>query len=151
MSMTDLDPRAAELAHRPYTFTLIHDKESDTWTSAVLEVPGAISDGAGPNEAIEMVRETLELMIDHRLRSGDEVPEPFETREWSGEMRLRMTPELHRRVSALAAHESVSLNRWLSAAIARESASADVLERPSAGVRVAEETEDYSADSPDPD
>lgn len=151
MATTNLDPRAAQQADRPYTFTLIHDAESRSWTAAVLEVPGAISEGDDPNEAIEMAREALELVIDHHLRSGVEVPEPFETREWSGEMRLRMTPELHRRVSALAAQESVSLNRWLSAAVARESGSAAVREHLSAGVRVAEETEDYSADSPDLD
>lgn len=147
MATSQTDPRAAELAARPYTFTLIHDADSNAWTSAVLEVPGAISEGDDPNEAIAMVREALELVIEHRLNSGAEVPEPFETREWSGEMRLRLTPELHRRASTLAAQESVSLNRWLSAAVARESASAH-RERPSAGSMVAEGAEPYPTDQP---
>ena len=148
MATHDLDPRAATLAARPYTFTLVHDADSNTWTSAVLEVPGAISEGDDPNDAIAMAREALELVIDHRLRSALDVPQPFETREWSGEMRLRLTPEIHRRVSALAAQESVSLNRWLSAAVARESGIAAAPGRSRTGPMVAEETQQYSAEAP---
>jgi predicted HicB family RNase H-like nuclease len=146
MNANDFGGQAAVLAARPYTITLVHDAESDSWTSGVLEVPGAISEGDDPNEAVAMVREALALVIEHRLRSGAEVPEPFETRAWSGELRLRLTPELHRRASTLAAEESVSLNRWLSAAVARASGIAAAAVVPAAGPAmrlVAEEEHRY--------
>jgi predicted HicB family RNase H-like nuclease len=111
--------QAVVLAARPYTFTLVQDDESGVWTSAVLEFPGAISEGDSTDEAIAGVREALEVLIEIRLEDGIEIPEPFQTREFSGRTHIRMNPELHRRAVMLAMEQGVSLNRWLSQAVAR--------------------------------
>ncbi len=125
MAEETIAQRASELAARPYTFTLIQDSgESDVWTSGVLEVPGAISEGDDPNEAIERAKEALAILIEVRLEDGLEIPEPLETRKFSGRMQLRLNPELHRRAAIRAAQENVSLNRWLAASIARSTGAA---------------------------
>lgn len=147
--MTDetIPQQAKRLAAQPYTFTLIQDSEDDVWTSGVLEVPGAINEGADPNEAITGAKEALEAILEVRLEDGLEIPEPLETRQFSGRMQLRLNPELHRRAVIRAAQENVSLNRWLAASIARSTGIAGAAVAPPqprpALAAVAEEAEDY--------
>ena len=114
----ELERRAEELAGRPYTFTLVKN-EDGVWTSGVLEMPGVISEGDDPGEAIEMAEDALVGTIMSLIELGQEVAEPFRTREFSGRLQLRLNPELHRRATALATEQGVSLNRWLSQAVAR--------------------------------
>ncbi|MXW23506.1 MAG: type II toxin-antitoxin system HicB family antitoxin [Chloroflexi bacterium] len=108
------------IAARPYTFTLVLN-EGGVWTSGVLEIPGVVSEGDDPAEAIEMARDALREMAIVRIEDGLEIPEPFNSRDYSGKLQLRIPPGLHRRAAMLAAQEGVSLNRWLSAAVAASS------------------------------
>jgi antitoxin HicB len=118
MTSATVPQQARQLAAQPYTFTLTQGEDS-VWTSSVLEMPGVISEGDDPNEAIKMAQDALALMIEIRLEDDLEVPEPLRTREFSGRMQLRLNPELHRRAVMRASEENVSLNRWLAASIAR--------------------------------
>lgn len=155
MATSTIERQAKALADRQYTFTLSQYHPGDPWTSTVLEFPGVISEGADPNEAIEMAREALGLMIELRLEEGRDVPEPLETREFSGRLQLRLNPELHRLATTRAAHENVSLNRWLAASIARSTGIATPTTSPTpppatpALALVAEESEDYGPPSGD--
>ena len=117
------------IAARAYTFTLVPN-EDGVWTSGVLELPGVISEGDSPTEAIEMARDALREMAIVRLEDGLEIPEPFDSRDYSGKLQLRIPPGLHRRAAMLAAQEGVSLNRWLSNAVATNSSAAAQPEEP---------------------
>jgi len=114
----DIERQAAELASRPYTITLIEDPDAGAWTAQVLELPGAIGEGDAPDDAVVDVKNALRAIIRLSLEQGVTVPEPFATRDFSGQLSLRLPPELHQRATTLAATEGVSLNRWLSAAVA---------------------------------
>lgn len=139
--------QAKELAARPYTFTLFQYAPDDVWTSAVLEVPGAIDEGSDPTEAVSRAREALEAIIEVRLEDGLDIPEPLETKAFSGRLQLRLNPELHRLAAMRAAQENVSLNRWLSASVARSTGMAAPLASPPASPgalsAVAEAAEPY--------
>ena len=114
----ELRERAAALADRRYTFTVVRG-DDQIWTSGVLEMPGVISEGDGPGEAVEMAEDALLGTIISLIELGQEIPEPFRTRDYSGRLQLRLNPELHRRAAMLATEQGVSLNRWLSQAVAR--------------------------------
>jgi predicted RNase H-like HicB family nuclease len=116
---------ARRLAARPYKFTA-ELGEDGVWTSGVLEVPGVISEGDSPGEAIENAHEALVGIIALHLEEGSPIPEPFETREYSGQMYLRVSPDIHRRAVLLAAERNMSLNRWLATAVARETGLAEL-------------------------
>ena len=115
--MNEIDARAEQLAAQPYSFALTRG-EDGIYTSQVLELPGAISEGDTPDEAFANGREALAGVIAVMLERGQEIPEPFELREFSGTTQLRMPPSLHARAVALARRDNVSLNRFLSAAVA---------------------------------
>jgi antitoxin HicB len=99
------------------TFTFAQ-REDAVWTAQVMELPGVIAEGDTPDEAITEGREALSEMIACYLDEGRSVPEPFETREFSGCTELRPNPELHGRVMKMAAEQGVNLNRWFTAVIA---------------------------------
>ena len=120
MTSAEILARADLIAALPYTFTVVAN-EDGVWTSGVLELPGVVSEGDTPSEAIEMARDALREMAIVRLEDGIDIPEPFDTRDYSGRLQLRIPPRLHRRAAMLAAQEGVSLNRWLSSAVAASS------------------------------
>ena len=116
--------QARQLAERPYTFTVVCG-EDGVWTSGILEVSGVIAEGDDPGEAIERAGNALRGIILTMLEDGLQIPEPFETREYSGQMYLRIGPDIHQWAAMLAAEKGMSLNRWLAAAVARETGLAE--------------------------
>ena len=114
---SDIDRRAAELAARPYT-RMVTPGEGGGFIVQVLEIPGAITEGDTADEALANACEALEGVLAVMLEDGTPIPEPFEEREFSGVLQLRIPPSLHRAAATHARLDGVSLNRWLSAAVA---------------------------------
>jgi predicted RNase H-like HicB family nuclease len=111
--------RVSEIVARPYARVLTPDIESGGFVARVLEFQGVFSEGETPDEAIAMVNDALAGVVDVMLEQGQEIPEPFEGREWSGKLVLRMPPSLHARVVELASMEGVSINRFLNDAVSQ--------------------------------
>lgn len=51
-------------------------------------------------------------------KNGETVPVPLAERRYSGEFRVRIPPELHRKLAIDAHEQQVSLNRLVSAKLA---------------------------------
>lgn len=114
-------PTAKEIAEyiaRPYTRMLVPDPDDGGYLAEVLEVPGAISAGDTPEEALAMVDDALGGVIGAMLARGDKVPEPMGLNEYSGKFVTRISSELHRQAANRAGAEGVSLNQWVGLAIA---------------------------------
>ncbi len=60
----------------PYALELIPE-EDGTWFVRVRELPGCVSVGETPDEAVVMIRDAMHGWIEAALEDGDEVPEPF--------------------------------------------------------------------------
>ena len=52
-------------------------------------------------------------VLDDMAASGEQIPEPFSKRSFSGKVHLRMSEHLHRKLAAEAARQGVSLNQWM--------------------------------------
>ena len=76
------------------------EEEKSYWVCEVPDLPGCVADGETPDEAIESLSEAKRLWIEARLEHGHHVPEPTNTRGYSGRLLLRM-PD--RRTAATAA------------------------------------------------
>lgn len=115
--MTD-QAEVERIAGQPYTRTLQPSDEGG-YVAGVLEFPGCVSEGETPAEAAEHIEEALRAVIETMLSAGHAIPTPLAVgHAFSGRMVLRIPPSLHARASHLAAVEGVSLNRWLSNAVA---------------------------------
>ena len=111
--------KATEYAERPYTFMLTAEEEGG-YTVEVLELPGCMSAGDTADEAMANIRDAMVGWFIAAAEKGQEVPEPLGENDYSGQMRLRIPPSLHRQAAIYADREGVSLNTWLSVAIAEK-------------------------------
>ncbi len=103
----------------PYTIELVKDQDEPDWFVRVKELPGCMSQGATPDEAISMIREAMELWLDGMLEEGLPIPEPAPAfPDFSGKFVVRIPRSLHRKLAEQADRDEVSLNTFVTAALA---------------------------------
>jgi antitoxin HicB len=99
-----------------YPIELIRDEE--TYVASHPDLPGCVSMGPTPNEAVENLREVKLLWIEGKLANGDSIPEPSRVERYSGKFVLRIPKLLHRMADYRARHEGVSLNSYIVSVLA---------------------------------
>ena len=118
--MTDtetIDAAVRAAQEGPYARVFILDDDG-RFAAEVLEFPGCFSSGDSAEEAMANLDEAIELWIEAEIEDGHEIPKPLQDTEFSGRLTLRLPPSIHERAAVLAQREGVSLNRFLSAAVA---------------------------------
>lgn len=114
-------PSLKEYLAKPYHLVLVESSDDDGlhgWVAEVEELPGCISQGATPDEAVDRIRDGMAGWISVALEDGIEIPEPYEHVTYSGKFMVRVPPSLHAALSRHAAREGVSLNQYVTAALA---------------------------------
>lgn len=62
----------------PYTFELIPPTGEETdWFIRVKELPGCMSQGTDPNNAVVMIYDAMHSWIEVAIEDGDKVPAPL--------------------------------------------------------------------------
>lgn len=101
----------------PYTRELVPEPEGG-WFVRIKELPGCISQGETPEEALAMIGDAMRGWLEVSIESGDPIPEPREEEEFSGKFMVRLPRSLHRRLVELAQEEGVSLNQYINTILA---------------------------------
>jgi len=108
-----------EIVRRPYSIEFEYgDTPEDGVRVYVAEWPDCFAAGNTREQAIAELEDALRELAGYRLRKGLPIPEPVGT--LSGKVLLRMPKKLHQDAERRATAEGVSLNTWLTTAIARE-------------------------------
>lgn len=104
----------------PYTITIERWDEPDKtyWVARVLELPHCLTDGGTPEEALAEIKEVKREWLEANLKLGNAIPEPM-SRQYSGQLRLRIQPSLHRALAQRAMIEEVSLNKYMNTLLAQ--------------------------------
>jgi antitoxin HicB len=100
----------------PYPVTLVHD--DDEWLATIDALPGCTARGATPDEAIERASDAMSAWLTTAKREGKEVPDPKTAQSHSGRLLLRMPQTLHAELARTAEREHVSLNQFITDALA---------------------------------
>jgi antitoxin HicB len=118
--MTTLDPAApvppeierqvAEIMARPYRKVITGDA-ADGFLAMVSELPGCVTAGETPEEALALLHDAMEGWLISVLERGLPVPDPSELDKYSGRVMVRMPKSLHRRLMERAEEEGVSANQ----------------------------------------
>ena len=103
----------------PYTIILERWDESKGpyWVARVAELPHCMIHGDTPEETIKEIEEVKRDWIKSNLERGLPIPEPS-PRKYSGKMILRISPSLHKLLVHRAEVEGMSLNQYMSTALA---------------------------------
>lgn len=102
----------------PYTIEMIPGLEGG-WVVSVRELPGCLSQGDDPQDAITMIRDAMRCWLEVALEDGLPIPEPRELEQYSGKFVVRVPRWLHRELVRTTDQEGVSLNQFVSTALAR--------------------------------
>ena len=95
----------------PVQLTQQHEDGDEYWLAEIQDLPGCVSDGVTPDEAIQNVEDAKQLWIETQIEDGLEVPEPTRADDYSGKFLVRMPKTLHQRLAEQAKKEGTSLNQ----------------------------------------
>jgi predicted RNase H-like HicB family nuclease len=115
-------------AKLPYTVIVEQwdDGEGPYWVARIAELPHCLIHGDTPEEAMKEIQEAKMDWIKSNLVRGLRIPEP-RPRKYSGQIRLRISPSLHKLLTYRAETEGISLNQYMATALAT---SAGIAEEP---------------------
>ena len=103
----------------PYPVTVAQDGAGEEpWVATVDALPGCTARGATANEALERASNAMDEWLETAKREGKGVPEPKTSSSHSGRLLLRMPQTLHAELSRAAERENVSLNQFITDALA---------------------------------
>jgi len=116
---TDTKHKLEYYLNLPYTIILERwdDGKGLYWVARVAELPHCMIHGNSPEEAIKELEEVKNDWIKSNLKRGLPIPEPS-PRKYSGKMILRISPSLHKLLVQRAEVEGMSLNQYMSTALA---------------------------------
>ncbi len=117
MAIQTADAIVAEVLRASYARILRKDADG-SYAAEVLEFPGCLASGESAGAANEALEEVMAIWVRSELERGRDIPTPFDVREYSGRVTLRIAPSVHERAAMWAAMEGTSLNRLLATAIA---------------------------------
>lgn len=102
-----------------YTYRVTWSEEDGEYVGLCAEFPSLSWLDATPEAALEGIRQAVAEVVADMQASGEPVPKPLATRQFSGKFLVRIPPELHRRLALEAAEAGVSLNRLASSKLAQ--------------------------------
>jgi antitoxin HicB len=103
----------------PYTMTVKWDSADSIFVAAIQEIPSCTAHGDTRDEALTMLQDNLEAWVENALESSIAIPEPKENSDLpSGKWLQRVPPSLHKKLSAIAESEGVSLNLFVTSVLA---------------------------------
>ena len=97
----------------PYTIVVRKEKDNEgntCYVARILEIPHLLGDGKTAQEAFECLNTHMIMAIGAYLRDGISIPEP--QAKFSGNINIRVDPELHAHLSQEAAARDMSLNKY---------------------------------------
>lgn len=102
-----------------YTYRVTWSDEDQEHVGLCAEFPSLSWLAASPEEALHGIRQIVADVVADMEHSGEKIPEPIASRQYSGKFLVRVPPEVHRRLALEAAEAGVSLNRLASAKLAQ--------------------------------
>jgi antitoxin HicB len=104
----------------PYTIMIEQEEDNDgsiCYVASILELPLCIGAGKTTEEAVKELELHKRLKLKSHLEEGFPIPEP--QTEYSGNINIRVDPELHARLAHEAAAYDMSLNKYTSLILER--------------------------------
>ena len=94
-------------------------KKTRRYVGLCTEFPSLSWLAATQEDAFQGVRQLVAEIVADMVENREKAPEPISTRKYSGKFMVRIPPEIHRKLAEIAAEEGVSINRLVSARLAK--------------------------------
>ena len=101
-----------------YTYRVFWSDEDAEFVAVCAEIPGISWLDKNPEKALGGIRRAARDAVKILAKDRDEIPRPLAGRTYSGIFKVRVPPEVHRKLVVEAAEQGVSLNRLASVKLA---------------------------------
>ncbi len=102
-----------------YTYRVTWSEEDQEYVGLCTEFPSLSWLTETQDSALEGIRQLVADVISDMKNKKEEIPIPISIRKYSGKFMVRIPPEVHRKLAEIAAEEGVSINRLVSARLAK--------------------------------
>jgi antitoxin HicB len=99
-----------------YPITINSSKDGG-YVAEVEDLPGCLTQGETLEETYTNIEEARRLWIEVAYEDGQDIPEPRDEQEYSGNFIVRGPKSLHKKLDQMAKREGVSLNQFLVATL----------------------------------
>ncbi|WP_296603588.1 type II toxin-antitoxin system HicB family antitoxin [Nocardioides sp.] len=96
-----------------YTYRVSWSAEDGEFVATCAEFPSLSWLAGSQVEALQGLQEMLGQVVADMATAGEQVPEPFADRTYSGKFNLRVGENLHRELAIHAAEDGLSLNQYV--------------------------------------
>ena len=97
-----------------YSYRLTWSEEDQEHVGLCAEFPSLSWLDSSPEKALAGIRKLVQTTLSDMKESGEEPPEPYSIKAYSGRFVVRVPPDVHRMLALQAAESGVSLNRLVS-------------------------------------
>ncbi len=96
-----------------YTYRVFWSPEDKEFVGVCAEFPSLSHLAKKQSDALEGIRDLVVFVVADLAKAKRVIPEPLTTQDYSGNLRVRLPPNLHRSLSVEAAETGRSLNRLI--------------------------------------
>lgn len=96
-----------------YSYRVEWSEEDKTHIATCLELPTLKAHGKTMESALKNIKQAVSAALKWMKKDNEEIPEPFSTRKFKGNLTLRTSPEVHRQLVTHAAEQGVSINQYI--------------------------------------
>lgn len=101
-----------------YTYQVMWSKEDHEYVATAAEFPSLSWLDSDPQQAISGLTNLISEVVADMEDTGEEIPMPLGSRNYSGKFNVRTSPSLHRKLSIEAQREGISLNALINQKLA---------------------------------
>ena len=102
-----------------YTYRVMWSEDDEEFVGLCAEFPSLSWLAASPEATLKGIRSVVHKCLKDIETTGEDIPPAIATKSYSGKFMVRVPPEVHRQLAVVAAESGVSLNRVVSAKLAR--------------------------------
>ena len=108
-----------QLKNDLYTYRVTWSEEDQEYVGLCTEFPSLSWLAENHELTLNGIRQLVANVISDMKKNNEKIPIPIAVRKYSGKFMVRIPPEVHRKLAEIAAEEGVSINRLVSARLAK--------------------------------
>jgi hypothetical protein len=108
--MKSLNPKDYQIH---ITSSIHSSTNKQIFIARVTEVKNIYVEESTPKKAYDQAIEEIKIFKEHYDKNNLNFPEPLIAQKFSGDLRVRLGEELHKKVAINAAQEGISLNKYI--------------------------------------
>lgn len=105
--------RKSQLSAERYSYRVSWSVKDAEFMATVVEFPSLSWIAATREAALEGLTALVSEILEDMQAEGEEIPAPWDEREFSGKFNVRIGPDLHKKVALRAAERGESMNTYV--------------------------------------